>query len=252
VRTFAEREVNSPVLEIVQPYPATLDYVLAFDFLGGLPILEYCDGRPGETYQMALVGPYTSRRANFRLRGIVDSFGIFFQPFGFWRLFGIPSKECVNNAHAADDVLGKQMRELWERLAESKSFKHRVDVAEVFLSSALARASKRTHIMNSAHHLIHVDPNTPVSELARVTGLSVRQYERRFEADAGMSPKLYARITRYLTALDLKLARPTRSWLGIAHDTGYCDQMHMVKEFQLLAGAPPERLFAELVDARPL
>ena len=92
VRTFAEREVNSPVLEIVQPYPATLDYVLAFDFLGGLPILEYCDGRPGDTYQMALVGPYTSRRANFRLRGIVDSFGIFFQPFGFWRLFGIPKQ----------------------------------------------------------------------------------------------------------------------------------------------------------------
>jgi transcriptional regulator GlxA family with amidase domain len=106
--------------------------------------------------------------------------------------------------------------------------------------------------MDTAHHVVHVDPSTPISELARLTGLSVRQYERRFDADVGMTPKRYARIARYMTALDLKLSRPNRTWFGIAHETGYHDQMHMVKDFQLLAGAPPERLLAELGDARPL
>jgi AraC-like DNA-binding protein len=144
------------------------------------------------------------------------------------------------------------MRDLWECLAERKSFDSRVDAAEGFLSSALARASNQTRIMDTAHHLIQADPSTSISELARVSGLSVRQYERRFDADVGMSPKVYARITRYLSALDLKLCRPCRAWLGIAHDSGYYDQTHMVKDFKLLAGASPERLFADLGDARPL
>ncbi len=251
VRTFAQRDFSSPNSESVQPILATLEYVLEFHFLGS-PIVEYCDGRPRETYRMALAGPSTSRRAYLRMHSTIKSFGIFFHPFGFWRLFGMSSKEFVNNAYAADDVMGKPVRELWECLAESKSFKRRVDAVEGFLSSALARASDRTRIMDTAHHLIDVDPSTPIPELARVTGLSVRQYERRFDADVGMSPKLYARLSRYLTALDLKLSRPTRTWLGIAHETGYYDQMHMVKDFQALAGATPERLFAELGDSRPL
>jgi hypothetical protein len=49
---------------------------------------------------------------------VIQSFGIFFQPFGLWQLFGIPMKECTNKAFAAGDVLGKQMEELWEILAE--------------------------------------------------------------------------------------------------------------------------------------
>jgi hypothetical protein len=66
------------------------------------------------------------------------------------------------------------------------------------------------------------------------------------------SPKLYDRIVRYQMALDLKLCAPHRTWMSIAHQTGYHDQMHMIKDFQLLSGNTPARLLAELGDARPL
>jgi AraC-like DNA-binding protein len=250
VRAYAQRHVALTASAIVQPVPATLENVIEFDFLG-LPIVDYADDKSHDSYTIAMIGASTFRRANLRFNCAIDSFGIFFRPFGLWQLFGIPTKELVNKAFAADDVLGKQVRELWQLLAEGKSFDCRVNTAERFLSSALARASDRTRIMDTAHYIIHSEPSSPVSELARATGLSLRQYERRFIADVGMSPKLYARIARYQMALDLKLRRPDRAWLSIAHQAGYHDQMHMIKDFELLTGASPERLFAELGDARP-
>jgi len=250
VRTYAQRDVAFSESPIVQPVPATLENVIEFEFLG-MPIVEYVDEEPFSSYRTALIGAQTSRRANVRFNCDIESFGIFFEPFGLWQLFGIPTGELVNQGFAAEDVLGKPIRDLWEQLAEIRSFQHRVDTVEQFLSAMLVRVSDRTRLMDSAHYLIYGQPTNRVSEIARATGLSVRQYERRFIADIGVSPKLYARIIRYQGALDRKLRRPERSWLSIAHEAGYYDQTHMIKDFELLTGASPERLLAGLGDGRP-
>jgi transcriptional regulator GlxA family with amidase domain len=106
--------------------------------------------------------------------------------------------------------------------------------------------------MNIMHHRVQSGFRTGLSDLAHAAGLSPRQCERRFAAEVGMNPKLYDRIVRYQMALDLKLSAPHRTWIGIAHQTGYHDQMHMIKDFQRLSGATPARLLAELGDDRPL
>ena len=250
VRAYAQRTVTCREAEIVQPVPASLEQVLAFDFLT-LPKLDFSNGSSFDSYRIALAGPHTFRRANLRFNGPVETFGVFFQPFGLWQLFGIPIKECTDKEFAASDVLGKPIQELWDVLAEISSFDDRVEAAECFLSSMLTRASDRTFIMNTAHHEIRGRSVGKIGEVARATGLSLRQYERRFAADVGLNPKLYARIMRYQTALDVKLRTPDRSWFTIAHETGYHDQMHMIKEFQRLSSASPDRLLAELGDTRP-
>jgi hypothetical protein len=52
-------------------------------------------------------------------------------------------------------------------------------------------------------------------------------------------------------ALDSKLSAPRRTWLSIAYDFGYHDQMHMIRDFHDLAGASPEHILSELGDTRP-
>ena len=54
-----------------------------------------------------------------------------------------------------------------------------------------------------------------------------------------MSPKLYARIVRFESALKTKAAFPQISWTTVAHEFGYHDQMHMVHDFQQLSGEAP-------------
>jgi hypothetical protein len=52
-------------------------------------------------------------------------------------------------------------------------------------------------------------------------------------------------------AMDAKLTAPSRSWLTIAHDFGYHDQMHMIKDFQTLSGDCPGGILSQLGGMRP-
>src|SRR3982074_223077 len=42
--------------------------------------------------------------------------------------------------------------------------------------------------------------------------LSLRQYERRFATEIGITPRLFARMIRFQVALDAKRMSPERSW----------------------------------------
>jgi transcriptional regulator GlxA family with amidase domain len=78
-----------------------------------------------------------------------------------------------------------------------------------------------------------------VSDLADAAGFGVRQFERRFRHEIGITPKLYARIVRFEAALQRKATTPLMRWTDIAHDLGYHDQMHMVHDFNRLSGDSP-------------
>jgi methylphosphotriester-DNA--protein-cysteine methyltransferase len=66
-----------------------------------------------------------------------------------------------------------------------------------------------------------------------------------------MPPKVFARIARFQSAMDAKLASPARTWLDIAHSFGYYDQMHMVHDFQRLGRNTPTQLLLQMGDVRP-
>lgn len=85
-----------------------------------------------------------------------------------------------------------------------------------------------------------------VSELADAAGLGIRQFERRFGDEIGITPKLYARIVRFEAALRRKAAAPRLLWTHIAHDLGYHDQMHMVHDFNRLSGDTPSAICGQL------
>ena len=79
----------------------------------------------------------------------------------------------------------------------------------------------------------------------------MRQFERDFKREMGLSPKAFSRIARFQAALDAKVAQPARTWLDIAHTFGYHDQMHMIHDFETLGRDNPTSLLQALGDARP-
>ena len=85
-----------------------------------------------------------------------------------------------------------------------------------------------------------------MSDIARRAGIGIRQLERRFRYEIGISPKLYARIARFEAALRRKAAAPQTTWTDIAHVLGYHDQMHMVHDFDRLSGESPTAIDGQL------
>jgi AraC-like DNA-binding protein len=250
VRAFAQREISSATTDILQPVPASLESVLQVDF-GNSTIIEFVNGAIGASWPVSITGPHTHLRARIRLRSPIDSFGVFFRPLALWQLFQIPIGLLVNQGYSAEALLGNGILSLRRRMAEHASFKNRVRLMEEYLLRHLASLRAVTGVVSSALHLLEFHGTPSVTRLANHAALSVRPFERRFVSELGMTPKLFARIARYQLALDSKVASPARSWLNIAHEFGYHDQMHMIRDFQSLGGSSPGDLLAQLGDMRP-
>jgi transcriptional regulator GlxA family with amidase domain len=105
--------------------------------------------------------------------------------------------------------------------------------------------------MQTAQYIYRHNGAVRVGELANQSGLSLRQYERRFVTEIGFTPKLFARIKRFEAALDMKRTVPDLSWMTVAHQLGYFDQMHLIHDFQNLAGDTPSGIFQQSRDSQP-
>ena len=250
VRAYAQRDVNLCSTRLMQPVPASLEQILEFDFFDP-PRIDFPDGHSEPAHQISLVGPHTHPGYQLHLSGRIQSFAIFFEPFGLWQLFRFPSKELVDTHCGAQDALGASVEELSQRLAACASFTGRVHIAETFLLQRLASLSGLTPVMNAAAQLFRNRGTDRVHQLATGSGLSLRHFERRFAETTGIPPKLFARITRFQSAVDIKLRVPSTSWLEVAHILGYHDQTHMIRDFHKLGGAAPNGMISELGDTRP-
>lgn len=88
--------------------------------------------------------------------------------------------------------------------------------------------------------LIASGGTTPLARLAALARLGDRQFRRRFHAATGVTPKQYADVQRARRALILALEDP--DWAGVAHDSGFADQPHLVRDIKLRFGAAPRRV----------
>jgi AraC-like DNA-binding protein len=251
VRAYAQREIFDLPGPVSAPIPARLEQTLEFQVGDHFEVFHAT--RSDRTRPVTLVGSQTEGGWTIMLTNKIISFGIFFQPVGFSGLFGIPPVELSNRAFDAVDILPSGIRQLHDQLGACVSFSSRVAVVEQFLRALVARSSANNHDLgcHAAGAIFRAHGAVNMREMAAHYELSVRQFERRFLRSTGVAPKTYARVARFQTALDTKLRAPHRSWLSIAHDLGYHDQMHMVHDFHELAGAAPNETLAKIRDARP-
>lgn len=249
VRAYAERHVRDGP-DHLQPVLSSLEPVLEFD-LETPPIAHYVDGKSESVGAMSVVGAHSHPRVSLLFSGHVRSFAIFFQPFGLWQLFGISNRDLVNQAYFAPDVLGPAIRRLWNELGSADDFGRRVKIVEHALRDRARAATGLPESMHVAASAFRRGGMDRIDQIAAACGWSVRQLERRFSDEIGISPKRFGKIARFQAALDAKIRRPGRSWLGIAHALGYHDQMHMVHDFRQLGSASPNSVFQQLGDGRP-
>jgi AraC-like DNA-binding protein len=241
VRCYVQLQECLPSRTFIQPIPARTAIILDF-MLGSAGEIWSADRTQLETaHEVALVGAQTYRRVDLAMRGNVDQFVIFFQPGGLSRLFRVPAGALTNQHFDGRDVLGRTLDDLRHQLAETSSFAQRVRIADTFFLNQ-APAGPREGVGAAALALHRQRGCLSISGLADRSGLSLRQFERRFAAEVGMSPKLYARVARFEAAVESKAREPHLRWTDVAHDLGYHDQMHMVRDFRQLASSTPSDL----------
>ena len=89
-------------------------------------------------------------------------------------------------------------------------------------------------------------PSTRISTLADEIGWSRGHLVDRFRREVGLTPKRFARVVRFRSAVD-RLAT-AGSLATVAAECGYADQSHLTHEFREMAGATPSSYQATFVQ----
>lgn len=246
VQVYLQREAQLDATALIHPVPARAAHMLTFQFGGPVGVRLYGTTDITRTAEAAaLIGPQTHQRCQLVVRGSVETFVFVFRPSAIHQLFGLPPVQTINRDHAADAVLGAAVSELREELGNARTFEERVQISDQFITRRISRACAAGPIELAANEIMLKHGNCRIDSLAQQTGLSMRTFQRTFQQRIGMSPKLYSRIVRFESVLKTKAASPRVSWMTLAHQFGYHDQMHMIHDFRQLSGEAPTSLLVQ-------
>lgn len=249
VRSYVQREAQLADRDLVHPVPARAVPMVEFVFSEPFEIHWYERPLVETTPRAVIIGLQTHRRVRLVIKGTFEAFCIVFQPAGLFRLFSLPLRELTDRDYDATAVIGRSVPDLHEHLGACRSFEARARVADGFLLHLFSRRPRMDPISAAANAILRRHGHVRIAALADGTGLSQRQFERRFTAQIGVRPKLYARIARFEAALDHKARWPEKSWANVAHACGYADQMHLIHDFEEFSGETPTGLLTEVERA---
>lgn len=119
---------------------------------------------------------------------------------------------------------------------------HALIALERWLDRRARRASTPSRALATAvDWLTRADAGLQVTEVADEIGCSVRQLQRRFRAEVGISPKQMARVHRARLARTAIAADPQRPLVEVAAELDFADQAQMTKLFGRYCGTTPGR-----------
>lgn len=225
VELFWAMETLSPAAGLERVLPSgTVELVFDLDDPSRAPVI---------------CGPHDAAFVMRRARR--DSFvGVHFKPGGAASLLGVPASELANARIGLDLIWGCAARELGARLVEAPTASVRLRLLE---ASLLARLDRRvaTHpgVAYALGELADVPAPRSIGEIAACAGLSARRFIALFDAQVGLTPKLFARVRRFQRLLQLAHPQPAPAWTQLALDCGYFDQAHLSRDFGEFAGLSP-------------
>lgn len=207
--------------------------------------VHYSDGRVMPSVKAALIGQqnivsYRHVGKEFLLIQVV------FQPGGLYRMTGIPTIDLNNKYFDAAAVLGNEIKEVNEHLANIEDFQKMIPVIEEFLLSLVRKSTYEIRPVDKVGMVMLDNINKySLDWLAKESCLSSKQLERNFNERIGINPKYFARIIKFDKAFRMKNAFPDRDWLSIAIDCGYYDYQHLVRDYKEFTGMTPVNFYMQ-------
>lgn len=233
--------VDSGVTHLPPSATATLTLALS----GQMSLLDPCSGLSIPLSQAFVSGPQT-RSTCMVTSGDFRCLVIVFAP-GCWHgLIQASPRSLTNDRQDVQGLGCGWLLSLADQLADAPH--HRVlHLLEAGLRPWLGAVGMRPRRDHFSHvdtrwmrdTLLHTDPG----RTAKVYGLSLRQVERRFLQQFGLTPKTYQRLARMaLLIARLGHGSSASTLADMAAELGYADQSHLSRDLKLFTGLQPARL----------
>lgn len=210
--------------------------------LEGIPFRHFNQGdeEQGTRYSPAVLSGIHTHPIFLDSYSRISTMGIVFRPGAITAFFGLPTNELYNQVISLADLIPADTSRLFGLLEQTTKAGQKFLAIESFLIDLLDRNFRPTPAIKLAISRIRkFNGTSSIAEIQDQTGYSQRHFSQLFKELAGLSPKRYARLCRFEHAVELIYGNNISDWTRLAHDLGYYDQSHFIRDFKAMAGLLP-------------
>jgi transcriptional regulator GlxA family with amidase domain len=174
--------------------------------------------------------------------------GVRFRPWGLRAFLGGALGEITDRRLNIADLAPALAERLVDEIASAKTLQQRAAILQRFIANFVEANARFQDLLPAVwtKRLITAGGAVRLTAVARECDLSLRQMERRFQAQVGMTPRLFANIVRFRAVFDKLNGHDRPDWVGLANDAGYFDQSHMNRDFRRFLGLSPSAYVTQL------
>lgn len=167
---------------------------------------------------------------------------------GAFRHFSpIPFSDLNDNYYSVKSLWKKKGEELLDKLESEPKIEVKIKEIELFLKDIFfdyhnKENDKWDKIIDQLYYNFN---NNSIAELSQKANLSLRQFERAFKRQFGITAKDFQKITRFQEVIKSLLLNKNSNYLDTILKNGYFDQSHFIKEFKSLTEKTPLEYFTD-------
>ncbi len=235
------------ISDVVTPYPPTPFQSLFFYCNNPIAVNRVGEEEYIQQPNIVILGPQYSR-VNIKVNSHLRAIRVDFLPGGMYRLLGLPMNELFDGGFDAIDFFGSKLKLIKEQLQHVTELEDGKNIVEKFLLQQVTGLKEIIPFDYALQLLLQSNGSMTMEKTAALSCLSLKQFERKCQERIGMNPKMYARILRFSKAYRMHETFPQLSWIKIAHEAGYYDQMHMIRDFKIFSGVNPSVIEQQLIS----
>lgn len=172
-------------------------------------------------------------------------FGVVFHSQALYTIFGCDAANFVDNAANLQDVLDKY---LVEQIYNATSTVARIQIIEQFVRRKLKASAPDIQIYQICQYISHNKGILRIGEIEQKFGIHIKQLERKFRNQIGVSPVHFIKIARFQEALKLLKDNGHSKLTEIAYELEFADQSHFIRQVRRFSGHTPSDLRKNYVD----
>ena len=196
------------------------------------------------THRPGLHGVCTTRFVA-QLEGLGWTLGTKFRAGGFRAFLDRPVSELTDRELPLGELFGAAGARLDHAVHEAADDVARVGLVGAFLRERVRPSDDIRDAVRIVELAMRDRSVVRVDELARRAGVSMRGLERLFRSHVGVSPKWAIRRFRVQEAAERAAAGTPPNWSAFAHELGYYDQAHFIRDFKAQVGRTPTSYVAQ-------
>ena len=195
-----------------------------------------------QLYERSIVSFRIDRYVDVQMRKGAGCVAICFYPGMAALFFKFPMGELANTTTPLSELWNLDAHVLEDQLAHCNSALMRVKIIQHFLIGQLAKSTRDIVVAQCLQQIQFQNGRLSVAQINKYSGFSQRQLSRKFQQDLGMSPKEYLRVSRFICSLKHLTNYPASSLTEVAHESGYYDQAHFIRDYKKFTGYTPGML----------